>query len=319
MDRFQCMSVFVQVADTGKFSEVARELGLSTSVISKYVATLEDQLGVRLLNRTTRSLSLTEIGADYLRRCRQILDHVEEANRAVTSLQVEPRGLLRINAPMSFGILHLGGVISRFTERYPDVEIDLELNDRFVDVVDEGFDLAIRSGLLKDSALIARKLAPVRRVCCGSPDYLEAHGTPGHPRDLPDHKGIYYGHRGWIENWIFIGPDGEHHSDAALKMKSNNGDVMKAAAVAGAGLVTMPTFITWNEVEAGRLVPVLPDYRASDLGLYAVYPPTHNLSAKVRVFIDFLVETFGPEPYWDLPFIVSRTPGAVANANTLDC
>ena len=147
----------------------------------------------------------------------------------------------------------------------------------------------------------------------------EAHGTPGHPRDLPDHKGIYYGHRGWIENWIFIGPDGEHHSDAALKMKSNNGDVMKAAAVAGAGLVTMPTFITWNEVEAGRLVPVLPDYRARDLGLYAVYPPTHNLSAKVRVFIDFLVETFGPEPYWDLPFIVSRTPGADAKANTLDC
>ena len=146
MDRLQCMNIFVQVADTGNFSKVAREQGLSTSVVSKYVAALEDQLGVRLLNRTTRSLSVTEIGAEYLQRCRQILDHVEDAHQAATSLQIEPRGLLRINAPMSFGILHLGRLIARFTERYPDVEIDLELNDSIVDVVHEGFDIALRIG-----------------------------------------------------------------------------------------------------------------------------------------------------------------------------
>jgi DNA-binding transcriptional LysR family regulator len=296
------MNIFVQVADAGNFSKVARERGLSTSVVSKYVAVLEDQLGVRLLNRTTRSLSLTEIGADYLRRCRQILDHVEDANRSATSLQVEPRGLLRINAPMSFGILHLGSLTARFIERYPDVEIDLELNDRFIDVVDEGFDIAIRSGELEDTSLIARKLTPVRRICCGSPDYIKSHGLPLHPRDLAHHKGLYYGHRGWVEEWNFIGSDGEFQSEAPVIMKSNNGDVLKAAAVAGAGLVTMPTFITWDEVKSGRLVPILPDYQTKDLGLYAAYPPTRNLSAKVRVFIDFLKDTFGSKPYWDEPF-----------------
>lgn len=302
MDRLHCMRIFVQVADTGNFSKVAREQGLSASVVSKYVAALEDQLGVRLLNRTTRSLSLTAIGADYLKRCRQILDYVDDADQAATSLQIEPRGLLRINAPMSFGILHLGELISRFTDMYPDVEIDLELNDRFVDLVDEGFDIALRSSALENSALIARRLAPVRRICCASPAYLEAHGIPQHPSDLPHHDGIFYGHRGSIENWVFIGPDGEHRSNARVKIKSNNGDVMKAAIVAGAGLATMPTFITWKDVEAGRLVPVLPAYQAPELGLYAVHPPTHNLSAKVRVFIDFLAEAFGPEPYWDEPF-----------------
>lgn len=302
MDRLLCMSIFVQVADTGNFSHVARDQGLSSSVVSKYVATLEDQLGVRLLNRTTRSLSLTEIGAEYLRRCRQILDHVEDANQAATSLQVEPRGLLRINAPMSFGILHLGNLIAQFTKRYPDVEIDIELNDRYVDVVHEGFDIALRIGVLKDSALIARKLAPVHRVCCGSSDYLKLHGTPEHPNDLVYHKGLYYGHRGWIEDWKFIGKDGEFLSQADVLMKSNNGDILKAAAVAGAGLVTMPTFITWEEVAAGKMMPLLLDYHSEEMALYAVYPPTHNLSAKVRVFIDYLVNTFGPEPYWDKPF-----------------
>ena len=303
MDRLHCMSIFVQVADTGNFSQVARDQGLSASVVSKYVATLEDQLGVRLLNRTTRSLSLTEIGTEYLLRCRQILDDVENADQAATSLQVEPRGLLRINAPMSFGFLHLGGLIARFTERFPELEIDIELNDRFVDVVHEGFDVALRIGVLKDSALIARKLAPVSRVCCGSPDYLKLHGTPGHPNDLAHHKGLYYGHRGWIEDWKFVGKDGEFSSQAEVLMKSNNGDILKAAAVAGAGLVTMPTFITWDEVATGKMVPLLTNYHLEEMALYAVYPPTHNLSAKVRVFIDYLVDTFGPEPYWDKPFI----------------
>jgi DNA-binding transcriptional LysR family regulator len=302
MDRLQCMNIFVQVADRGNFSKVAREQGLSTSVVSKYVAALEDQLGVRLLNRTTRSLSVTEIGVEYLQRCRQILDHVEDAHQAATSLQIEPRGLLRINAPMSFGILHLGKLIAGFTKRYPDVEIDLELNDRFVDVVHEGFDIALRIGILKDSALIGRKLAPVHRVCCGSPEYLKQHGTPEHPQDLSTHKGLFYGHRGWTEDWIFYGKDGEFRSEAKVLMKSNNGDILKAAAVAGAGLVTMPTFITWDEVQSGTLVPMMLNYPAKEMGLYAVYPPTHNLSAKVRVFIDFLVEVFGSEPYWDKPF-----------------
>jgi len=302
LDQLQRMEIFVQVADTGNFSRVARDRGLSNSVVSKYVATLEDDLGVRLLNRTTRSLSLTEIGEDYLQRCRQILDQVEDARQSVTSLQIEPRGLLRINAPMSFGILHLGPVISKFTETYPDVEIDLELNDRFIDVVEEGFDIALRIGSLEDSTLIARKLAPVHRVCCGAPSYLQSHGTPFHPRDLTEHDGLYYGHRGWTEFWQMTGPDGDFAIDGRVKLKSNNGDVMKAAAVSGAGLVVMPTFITWEEVKAGRLVHILSDYRSHELGLYAVYPPTRNLSAKVRLFIDHLVDAFGQEPYWDEPF-----------------
>ena len=313
MDQLQCMEVFVQVADTGNFSQVARDRGLSNSVVSKYVATLEEDLGVRLLNRTTRSLSLTEIGEDYRSRCRQILDHVENARQSVTSLHIEPRGLLRINAPMSFGIMHLGGVISRFTEAYPDVEIDLELNDRFIDVVGEGFDIALRIGSLEASTLIARKLAPIQRVCCGAPSYLKSKGSPVHPRNLVDHNGLYYGHRGWTEYWHLNGPDGRHDVDGRVTLKSNNGDVLKAAAVSGAGLVVMPTFIMWEEVKADRLIHVLPDYRSQELGLYALYPPTRNLSAKVRLFIDHLVDAFGPEPYWDEPFSFDNSEAAAAS------
>lgn len=304
MDRLKCMDIFVQVADIGNFSKVARETGLSTSVVSKYVATLEEQLGVRLLNRTTRSLSLTEIGTDYLGRCRQILDHVKDADQVATNQQIEPRGTLRLSAPMSFGILHLGSLIAQFIQAHPGIEIDLELNDRHVDIVNEGFDVVLRIGVLKDSTLIACKLAFIHRICCGSPDYFRKYGTPTHPKELASHKGLYYGHQGWIEDWNFIGPSGEFKSEAAVMIKSNNGDVLKAAAVSGAGLVNIPTFITWDEVKAGRLIPLFPEYSASEMSLYAIYPSTHNLSGKVRVFIDFLSNSFGPEPYWDIPFRV---------------
>ena len=303
MDKLTCMSIFAQVADAGNFSKVAIEQGLSNSAVSKYVATLERDLGVQLLNRTTRKLSLTEGGADYLLHCKYVLEYLADADRGVANRNIEPRGTLKINAPMSFGLLHLGDVIADFSKHYPDVEIDLELSDNYVDVVEEGFDLGIRIGELRDSSLISRRLAPIRRLCCAAPAYLEAHGAPLHPDDLADHKCIHYGHRGWLEKWQMIGPDGEHSIAAMVPLKSNNGDVMKAAAVAGAGLVHMPTFITWRDVAAGNLVRVLPDYAAPEIGVYVVYPSNRHLPTKVRLFIDALAARYGPEPYWDAPEI----------------
>jgi DNA-binding transcriptional LysR family regulator len=295
------MEAFVRVADSRSFSEAARRLRLSKSVVSRQVSALETQLGARLFHRTTRSLSLTEVGQAYYERCARILAEIEEANLSVSSLQGEPRGTLRINAPMSFGVLHLAPLLPSFLERYPLIDIDMAMNDRFVSLIDEGFDVAVRIGKLEDSSLIARHLAVARRVVCASPAYLERRGVPATPDDLADHCCLTYANRTTPEEWSFQTRDGQRWPvEVHGRLRVNNGDVLRAAALGGVGIITLPSFIVGRDLQAGTLVALLADYLPQDLAIHAVYPHNRHLSPKVRAFVDFLVEQIGPRPYWDL-------------------
>ncbi len=301
MDRLAAIEAFVQVAETASFSEAARRLRTSKSVVSRQVSALETELGARLIHRTTRSLTLTEAGQGYLGRVGQILADLAEANLAVTQLQAAPRGTLRVNAPMSFGFLHLAPALPDFQARYPEVALDVSMNDRFVDLVDEGFDVAVRIAALQDSSLIARRLAAIQLAVCASPDYLKAHGTPCVPQDLHAHTCIVNSNIASAYEWKFVDAQGK---PLVVKVNSkiaiNNGDAMRVAALGGVGLTVLPTFIVGRDLQAGTLVSVLADFMPQHLGLHALYPHARHLSPKVRAFVDFLAERFGPRPYWDL-------------------
>lgn len=301
MDRLGTMEAFVRVADSKSFSEAARRLRSSKSLVSRQVAALEAELGVRLFHRTTRSLTLTEEGRGYYAQVTRILAEIDDANRSVSQAQASPRGKLKLSAPMSFGILHLAPALPDFFARCPEVEIDLSLNDRFVDVVDEGFDLAIRIGRLADSSLVARRLASLRLVLCASAAYLAKNGLPESPEDLRRHQCLCYSTNSLAPEWRLAGRDGK---DIAVpvtgRLHANNGDVLRIAALRGQGIVYLPSFIVGADLQAGTLVSLLPEFMPSDGGIYAVYPHSRHLSAKVRAFIDFLAERFGPRPYWDL-------------------
>jgi DNA-binding transcriptional LysR family regulator len=303
VDQLTGMAVFARVVEARSFSEAARQLGLSKSAVSKQVSRLEDRLGARLLNRTTRRLGLTEVGATYYEYCARMLVEAEEAERAVTALHGEPRGLLKVNAPMSFGVRHLAPALPELLARYPEIRVDLVLNDRFVDMIEEGFDVAIRIAALPDSSLVARRLAPSRHVLCGSPAYFARHGEPKKPDDLRQHNCLNYTYLASHDEWPFEGKTESKGGKRTVKvtgtLQANNGDVLAAAAVAGLGLVMSPTFIVGPDVQAGRLKCVLRDYLSAETAIYAVYPHRRHLSAKVRAFVDFLGERFGPEPYWD--------------------
>jgi DNA-binding transcriptional LysR family regulator len=302
MDRFAAVEAFVRVGETGSFSEAARRLNTSKSAVSRHVSTLEAELGARLLHRTTRSLTLTEAGRDYLQRASRVLADLAEANQAVTQLEAAPRGTLRVNAPLSFGFLHLAPAIPDFLARFPEVEVDITMNDRLVDLVDEGFDVAVRIGALADSSLIARRLAPVRRVVCGSPDYLAAHGAPTSPDDLGRHACLRYSLVSRIHEWRFVDALGRPWPvEVKGPLITNNGDANRAAALGGTGLVYLPTFIVGADITAGRLETVLEPFVPQDMTLNAVYPHARHLSPKVRAFVDFLAARFGPAPYWDGP------------------
>jgi DNA-binding transcriptional LysR family regulator len=300
MDRLASMQAFVQVVETGSFTGAAERLGVTRAAVSKGVIQLEKQLGARLLNRTTRRVSPTEVGLAYHDRCRGILADIDEAERAVSSLHDEPRGRLKINAPMSFGLLHLGEPVVDFMTRYPEVKIQLVMNDRMVDMIDGGFDIGIRIGALADSSLIARRIAPSRRLLCASPDYVARHGAPAHPDDLKQHICLSYGHLDSGVRLTFEGPDGAEASVAAESaLCVNNGDVLCQAAAHGLGIVAIPTFIASPDLKAGRLLTVMPDWSLTTQDIWVIYPPHRYLSAKVRVFIDFLADRFGEAPYWD--------------------
>ena len=298
MDQLRQMSIFSKVAETGSFSAAARSLGVSNSLVSKYVSDLEEKLGATLIQRSTRRMVLTDIGLGYLERCRSILSDLEEADLAAANEHAQPRGTLRVNAALSFGLRHLGPVLSQYGSAYPDVTIEIALDDRHVDILEEGYDLAIRIGDLQDSSLIARRFASVRRLCVASPTYLANHGSPHHPRDLEDHNCIIYGRGGWFEPWIVDGPEGPMQINAKGNLHCNNGDLILAAAVEGAGIISMPDFIVWDTVKEGRLIPILEDYVFQEVGIYAIYPPNRHLSAKIHTFVDQLVAYFAPEPYW---------------------
>ncbi|MBF0374852.1 MAG: LysR family transcriptional regulator [Alphaproteobacteria bacterium] len=299
MDRLTSMEVFARVVEAHGFSAAARELGISKSAVSKIVAQTEERLGARLLNRTTRRLSPTAAGTAFYERCLRVMAEAEEAELAVTSLQAEPRGVLKLNAPMSFGILHLAPALPDFMARFPDVTVDLTLNDRMVDLVDEGFDLAVRIARLTDSSLVARRLAPSRRVWCASPEYFGRHGTPARPADLAGHDCLIYTYTTSGDEWRWRGPAGEGSVRLKGSLRANNGQVLHAALLAGRGIAPMPTFMVGPDLRAGRLQAVLTEYEEEGASVHAVWPSARLVSTKVRVFVDFLATRFGPRPYWE--------------------
>ena len=261
---------------------------------------LEQLLGARLLDRTTRRVNPTEAGLSYYERCLDILSRIEETELQVSRLHDEPKGLLRVNAPMSFGTLYLGEAIAAFMAAYPDLNVELTLNDRFIDPVEEGVDVTIRIAALADSSLIARKIARTRRVVVASPAYLAAHGTPATPEDLTNHRWLGYAPGMSLQRWSYEKADGTSGS-VALKcaLSSNNGHILRNAALAGQGITELPTFLVGCDIAARALTVALPTHSRSELGIYALYTPNRYLAAKTRVFIDFLVARIGPRPEWD--------------------
>ena len=299
MDKLEAMNAFARVVALGSYAEAGRALGLTRSAVSKAVMELEQVLGARLLDRTTRRVSPTEAGLSYYERCLDILSRIEETELQVSRLHDEPRGVLRINAPMSFGMLYLGDAIAAFMAAYPDLSVEMTLNDRFIDPVEEGVDVTIRIAALADSSLIARKLAPARRVLVASPAYLATHGAPATPDDLAHHRWLGYGATG-LQRWSYTKADG---STATVPLKialnANNGHILRDAALAGQGIAELPTFLVGCDLAAGKLTLVLPGFQRPELGIYALYTPNRYLAAKTRVFIDFLVARFGTCPEWD--------------------
>jgi len=299
MDKLDAMNAFAKVVATGSFAEAGRQLGMTRSAISKAVMELETQLAVRLLDRTTRQVSPTEAGLAYYERCVSILADVHETEERVSRLHDEPRGVLKINAPTSFGTLHLAPAVADFMRAYPDVKIEMTLDDRFIDPIAEGVDVTVRIGLLADSSLIARRLAPARVVLAASPAYLEEHGEPSEPSELTRHDCLTYGHWASVQHWRLRDGDRLITVPVTSKMCCNNGEILGAAAVAGLGIVSLPTFIIGPDIAAGRLRVVLPAYAPGDLTVSALYAPNRYLAAKTRVFIDFLVARFGTAPPWE--------------------
>jgi DNA-binding transcriptional LysR family regulator len=300
MDKLAAMEVFTQVVNAGGFSAAARRMGLSRSAVSKHVADLEADLGVQLLFRTTRKMTPSEAGLAYVERCAAILAEIEETERAVSDTDRQPRGLLRVNAPMSFGILHLGTAVADFMKAHPALQVQMTLDDRFVDPVAEGFDVTIRIADLEDTSLIARRIVAARMAICAAPDYLKAHGMPETPEDLRHHTCLHYGNLATGMQWILNGPGGTHRVPIQARLCTNNGQVLRDAALAGLGVCALPTFIVGRELQAGRLATVVPGYGFGESAVHALYAPSRYLAAKVRVFIDFLVARFGDRPTWDL-------------------
>lgn len=299
MDKLEAMNAFVKVVALGSYAEAGRALGVTRSAVSKAVMELEQLLGARLLDRTTRRVSVTEAGLAYYESCIDILARVEETEMQVSRLHDEPKGVLKLNAPVSFGVLHLGPLIAEFMAQYPDLKIELTLNDRFIDPIEEGVDVTIRIGVLADSCLIARRLAPARRVLVAAPEYLKKRGAPSSPDDLVQHRCLNYGHTTTMQRWQLT-QDGRTFGVAINSvMCSNNGDVLRAAVIAGHGITKLPTFLVGHDIKAGRLMIVLPDYPPTGLGVFALYAPNRYLAAKTRLLIDFLAARYGERPEWD--------------------
>lgn len=299
MDKLEAMNAFVKVVALGSYAEAGRALGLTRSAVSKAVMELEQVLGARLLDRTTRRVGPTEAGLAYYERCIDIVARVEETELQVSRLHDEPKGVLKINAPMSFGAQYLGPAIGDFMTTYPDLKIEITLNDRFIDPIEEGVDVTVRIAALADSSLIARKLAPARIVLVAAPSYLESNGEPSAPVDLENHRCLAYGHTTTLPRW-HLTRSGEPIAVAINSVLcSNNGDVLRSAALAGRGIAILPTFIVGPDIAAGRLRVVLSQYPPAELGIYALYAPHRYLAAKTRVLIDYLVKRFGDAPEWD--------------------
>ena len=294
------MGIFARVAEEKGFSAAARKLGISKSVVSKEVAKLEKSLGARLLNRTTRQLSLTEVGAAFYEHCARIVQEAEEAALLVDRLHAKPRGVLKCTAPVAFATLHIAAALPEFLAQAPEVQVDLTLGDRFFDLAEEGFDVAIRIARELPPNLVARKLAPINRVVCATPEYFERRGVPAVPQDLAEHNCLVYTHANPDSLWRFRSPAGDNIAVPVRgNLRLNDDEAIWQAVLGGLGISMLPTFTVGKDLQSGRLRAVLTDYTPTEQNLYAIYLPNRHLSAKVRVFIDFLLERFAPPPYWD--------------------
>ncbi len=299
MGQLEDMQAFIRIVDAGGIGRAAAQMDIAKSAISRRLRDLETRLGVKLLQRTTRVITLTEAGRRYYQSAVKVADDVAELNSVTANADAELRGTIRLAAPVSFGVSHLSSVISDFVALHPQLEFDIQFSDRHVDLIQEGIDLAIRIGDLKDSSLIARRITPVRLVMCASPAYLAKFGEPQTPDELRSHKVMRYAGSS-SGNWHLIDPEGRN---VAAKPKANiianNGDFLRDLAIKGQGIIISPTFICWQQLRDLSLQRVLPNFRVASLDAYAIYPETRYLSPRTRSFINYLVERFGDSPYWD--------------------
>jgi DNA-binding transcriptional LysR family regulator len=301
MDRFENMRTFIRVVETGSISGAADRLGIAKSAVSRRLKELEGHLGVELFHRTTRKMNLTDTGRAFYHQSVRILEDVIEAEHATSQAHGTLRGSLKIALPSTFGLMHMGPAINEFLQANPQIEFDLDFNDREVDLIQEGFDLAIRIANLPDSSLIARRLAPIRFVMCASPAYLEQMGTPRSPDELSAHQCLVYSLRRDFEYWHLTDRNGsEIRTKIHPYLKASTGEFLKDAAVDGLGIILLPSFIAYKEIERGALVQILKEYELPQMDAYAIYPQTRHLSQRVRAFVDFLVKRFEGTPYWDL-------------------
>ncbi|MEQ5836212.1 LysR family transcriptional regulator [Marinobacter sp. NFXS9] len=300
MDRLTGMGVFVAAVEEGSFAAAARRFGLSPAMAGKYVSALEVELSARLLHRTTRRLNLTDTGQVYFERCKRILEAYDEAKREAGDAHGTALGVLRIATPTTFGTMHLGDVIAQFMEDHPLVNVEVSMNDRYVDLLETGTDMAIRIGRLPDSSMIARRLAPCRMVICASPEYLEHNGTPHTPDDLRRAPRLAFSDAVSAGDWTLFDPDGKaHRIDGPCRMSANNTEMLLAAALRGSGIVYGPSFVFGEQIANGNLVELLPECHSSDLTIQAIFPSSRHMPFKVRRFLDYLVDAFGDEPPWD--------------------
>ncbi|HEU4708039.1 MAG TPA: LysR family transcriptional regulator [Methylophilaceae bacterium] len=299
MNDLNLMAIFAYVAQEGSFAGAARKLGTSRSAVSKAVAKLEKALGARLLNRSTRRLSLTEIGTAMFEHCSRIIEEAEQATRVVEDLNAQPRGTLRVAASVAFGTLHIAPAMAEFLEKHPQLNIDMAITDRVIDLAGEGYDLAIRVLQEPPASMVARKLAPVRRRLCATPSYFRQYGVPRVPQDLARHNCLDYIHSGDKGIWKFRGPQGEIAVPVSGRLRINDDEALSQVVLGGLGCALLPTFIVGRDIQSGRLACELTEYIPVEQWVYAIYLPNRNLPLKVRVFIDFLLNRFGEEPYWD--------------------
>jgi DNA-binding transcriptional LysR family regulator len=299
MEDLERMAIFARVVEEKSFSAAARRLNLSKSLVSKQVTQLEKSLGARLLNRTTRALSVTEAGAVFYEHCARIVEELEEAKLAVSRLQTAPRGILRISAPVAFGRLHIASALPEFLAAHTELKIDMVTTDRLVDLAEEGYDVVVRIVGEPPPNVVARKLAPVNRRICATPEYFRRHGVPQKPQDLEGHNCLTYTYFNPQDPWRLRGPDGEISVRASGDLRVNDDDALAEAVLRGLGIALLPTFIVGRDLQAGRLQSVLAEYVPLERHIYAIYLPNRHLSAKVRAFIDYFLSRIGPEPYWD--------------------
>jgi len=300
MDKFSSLEAFVAVVESGSFSKAAERLGIAKSVVSRRLSVLEQSLGVQLLQRTTRTQSLTGPGRTFYGHAARILADLGEAEQSMVADSGALRGGLKLAAPLSFGLHQLNPALNDFMREHPAIELDLDLNDREVNLVEEGFDMAVRIGALHDSTLLARRLGTARFATCASPDYLARHGVPQNPLELERHTGLQYANATPRQTWQFSGEkDAPMVVVPDIRMRANNGDALAAAAVAGLGIVNTPTFIVAGLLAGGELVSILDDYRRPAVGIHAVYPPGRLMPRRVQVLADFLAGRFGDLPDWD--------------------